>query len=282
MSDMLKIRNWGRWQSYRGDRGQPPWIKLHRCLMKNAEWAILNDAQKGQLACMWLLAADREGEIPSDPAAIRKMAGTESDPDVALFQELGFIEKDAKVSPKRRQRGAVPRRQTDANTTLVTMVVPDLSLKKDLEERRSATPAEAVALSELLAGLIRERLPKARKPSIELWAKDIDKIHRIEHHDWEEIERVLRWSQQDGFWSGNILSGCTLRRQFDRLTLAMRRPAINGQPAHVRHGVGSHLPPEPPPVLITDAERARLADEARAARERMEREAHKQAPKGMP
>jgi len=53
----MKVKNWQRWQNYRKDRGTPPWIKVHRNLMTNQEWAELTDAEKGQLVSIWLIAA---------------------------------------------------------------------------------------------------------------------------------------------------------------------------------------------------------------------------------
>ena len=43
----LTVTNWERWQSYRADRGQPPWIKVHRTVLRNPEWTMLTDAQRG-------------------------------------------------------------------------------------------------------------------------------------------------------------------------------------------------------------------------------------------
>lgn len=90
----LKIRNWNTWQTYRKDRGQPPWIKLHRCVMRDPEWVLLSDAQRGQLVAMWLLAADRDGVIPALPLVLQKICFMSSEPELKLFMELGFIEDD--------------------------------------------------------------------------------------------------------------------------------------------------------------------------------------------
>lgn len=99
--EYLQIRNWGKWQSYRKDRGQPPWIKIHRCVMRNPEWVLLSDAERGQLVSIWLLAADRDGEIPSRPEIIKKLCYMESEPDLDKFKELGFID-DNLASPWRQ------------------------------------------------------------------------------------------------------------------------------------------------------------------------------------
>jgi len=101
-SKTLRIKNWDRWQSYRRDRGQPPWIKIHRRLMRNLDWIELTDAQRGQLIAIWLLAADHDGVISADPEIIRKMCFMQTDPDINLFIEKGFI--DAKAASRRRQK----------------------------------------------------------------------------------------------------------------------------------------------------------------------------------
>jgi hypothetical protein len=101
--DTLKIRNWEKWQSYRRDRGQPPWIKVHREVMRNPEWVMLTDAQRGQLVGIWLLAADRDGVIPASPKLIQKLCYMDSEPDLQVFINLGFIEGDVNVTPERRQ-----------------------------------------------------------------------------------------------------------------------------------------------------------------------------------
>jgi hypothetical protein len=90
----MRIRNWDKWQSYRTDRGTPPWIKIHRNLLSNPEWASLSDAEKGQLVSMWIIAADKKGELPGDAAIIRKICMLDDVPNLNKFKMLGFIEKD--------------------------------------------------------------------------------------------------------------------------------------------------------------------------------------------
>lgn len=107
----VRMTGWDKWQSYRRDRGTPPWIKVHRNLMSNAEWASLSDSEKGQLVSMWVVAADKGGEIPSDPNILRKVCQLDEAPNINKFIELQFIEAggchdDAKVTPDRRQGDA--------------------------------------------------------------------------------------------------------------------------------------------------------------------------------
>lgn len=91
---MIKIVNWDKWQSYRKDRGTPPWIKIHRNLMSNPEWATLSDAEKGQLVSIWITAADKNGEITADKNIIKKMCMLDNAPDINKFIQLGFLTKE--------------------------------------------------------------------------------------------------------------------------------------------------------------------------------------------
>lgn len=104
--DYLRIRNWDKWQSYRRDRGRPPWIKVHRRLLQDPQWATLTDVQRGHLVSLWILAADRDGAIPSDPNLCRKLCFLDSTPDLQAFMDKGFIERGAKVTSTWRQDDA--------------------------------------------------------------------------------------------------------------------------------------------------------------------------------
>lgn len=112
----LRIRNWSKWQSYRSDRGQPPWIKIHRALMRDPNWVALTDGQRGQLVAVWMLAADREGVIPDSPTVLQKLCYMDTEPDLEVFIKHGFIEPrrqgDANVTPIRRQHDA-PETETE-------------------------------------------------------------------------------------------------------------------------------------------------------------------------
>jgi len=107
----LHVHNWDKHQTYRRDRGQPPWIKVHRNLFLSPKWAHLSDAQKGHLVSIWILAADRDGLIPGDPAIIQKLCSLDRTPDLDVLISLGLIERDAKVTPTRRQVDAPEERR---------------------------------------------------------------------------------------------------------------------------------------------------------------------------
>jgi hypothetical protein len=125
MADELHIHNWDKWQFYRSDRHMPPWIKLHRAVLRSPKWVRLSDAQRGQLVCIWMLAADDEGWVPNDQTLIRKVCCLDADPDLNLFIELGFL--DANLT-RRKLRSDVKKASNGRQ--------PDLLEKSREEERR--------------------------------------------------------------------------------------------------------------------------------------------------
>jgi len=87
----MLVKGWDKWQTYRKDRGTPPWIKVYRNLMSNVEWVSLSDAEKGQLVSMWIIAADKSGQLPDDPAVLQRMCMLSSKPNIRKFKQLGFM-----------------------------------------------------------------------------------------------------------------------------------------------------------------------------------------------
>lgn len=75
-----------------------------------------------------------------------------------------------------------------------------------------------------LADQIEARLPNCTphtEATLQNWAADFDKCHRLDRHDWEDINAVLQFSQLDPFWQSNILSGGKFRKQYTQLLAKM-------------------------------------------------------------
>jgi len=79
---------------------------------------------------------------------------------------------------------------------------------------------EALKLAKLLYKLIKENNPAWYvKPNWNKWSEDIDKINRLDNRTYKQIEWMIRWCQQDPFWSQNILSPSKLRQKFNQLVV---------------------------------------------------------------
>lgn len=110
---------------------------------------------------------------------------------------------------------------------------PSASDVKKPKRVRVLPSVEAARLAEGLLGSIRSHTPAFRGPaSLDGWARAVDLMIRVDGRSPGEIEEVIRWahgSPEGSFWRGNILSGDTLRRQFDRLVVQMRERGRGGR-----------------------------------------------------
>lgn len=93
---------------------------------------------------------------------------------------------------------------------------------------RSQPSSDALRLSGLLADYILSNNPSNRSlqsdrkdSTVNKWAIDIDRMLRLDRRSISEAEQLIRWCQSDPFWQTNILSGSSLRKQYDRLLLQM-------------------------------------------------------------
>lgn len=105
------------------------------------------------------------------------------------------------------------------------------------DESPEATPPEAekkpkysdedMRLTNLLVELITRNTPDWKmKGNIETWATHIEKLHRIDGRTYQQIEFMIRWTQDDSFWHQNILSTEKLREQFSNLIPKVKAKAV--------------------------------------------------------
>ena len=85
----LSVPNWANLQHYK-DR-DPTWIKLHRTLLSNYEWAQLPDASKAHLIGLWLVAARTDNRIPADPAWLARQIGATDAVDLEPLLAGGWV-----------------------------------------------------------------------------------------------------------------------------------------------------------------------------------------------
>jgi uncharacterized phage protein (TIGR02220 family) len=138
----LLINGWERWQTYRSNRGTPPWIKVYRNLLSNQEWALLSDSEKGQLVSIWILAADKKGVIPANGKIIQKMCQLDSQPNISKFIELGFLQPNGdQVAAKWLPSGCqVGTPETETETETETERDSKLGQEKNARVRRPQIP----------------------------------------------------------------------------------------------------------------------------------------------
>lgn len=89
----MRIKNWEKFQHYAKRR--PPWIKLYHDLLDDIDWHKLSGDSAKLLISLWLLASEKDGELPSiDIISFRLRLGKEI--IIKLISELKqWIDGDA-------------------------------------------------------------------------------------------------------------------------------------------------------------------------------------------
>ena len=69
--------------------------------------------------------------------------------------------------------------------------------------------------------------PNLKRPNLDSWANTLRLMIEVDKRDPAMISKVFEWANQDTFWSSNILSANSLRKQFDKLAVKVNQPANN-------------------------------------------------------
>lgn len=83
-----------------------------------------------------------------------------------------------------------------------------------------ATPIE-LQLAEFLLEKILEKKPDFKRPNLQSWAKEADRMLRLDKRKPRRVKEVIVACQKDPFWSRNILSMRKLREKFDQLEMKL-------------------------------------------------------------
>ena len=108
-----------------------------------------------------------------------------------------------------------------STSTTSSFVSPDGSTKSKQNFEHDSLPYRA---ARWLADQIEGRLPNCTPHSeatLQSWAIDFDRCHRLDGHTWEDINDVLQFSQGDPFWCTNILSAGKFRKRYTQLLARM-------------------------------------------------------------
>lgn len=110
---------------------------------------------------------------------------------------------------------------------------PDGDVKPSAVKKTQTIPEQAERLAHLLYDLHRQSDPHftTSQKHIEQWAKDIEKLSRIDKRSYEDIEKVIRWAKTAGnFWCPNIISGSKLREKYPQVFLQMQQQYTRSPP----------------------------------------------------
>lgn len=106
-----------------------------------------------------------------------------------------------------------------SNLDLLKELDKNLKTKNKVKKDKYSEDSKEYKLSILLRDLIlrRDENSRCKNADMQKWSKEIDLLHRKDNRSYEDIEKIIRWCQQDTFWKANILSTHKLRDKFDSL-----------------------------------------------------------------
>lgn len=143
----------------------------------------------------------------------------ETPPETGVSAEFHFTREQRKE-----------KKSIKTSTSPLDAPVPTEPPAKAKKARTYAEDSIEYRLAAQLRTRILENLPTAKVPEdLNKWADAIRLLIERDHRDVAEIRRVIDFCQRDQFWKANILSGDTLRKQYDRLVLKMTGARQNSQ-----------------------------------------------------
>lgn len=89
----VRIRNWNKFQHF-NDKRRTIWIKLYCDLLNNLEWHELDPKLSKFLINLWLLAAEKNGELPSISAIAFRLRMQEKEIESMLYNLKDWMEQD--------------------------------------------------------------------------------------------------------------------------------------------------------------------------------------------
>jgi len=115
---------------------------------------------------------------------------------------------------------------SNGKNTSVEPIPDNKPTKKPYNKPDKVSSPEARRYAKNLRDKILELYPNnvgaKKEDSVDRWAKDIDKMHRIDGRSWEDIGKAIDWAMRNNFWQKNIWSGANLRKHYDRLEAEAR------------------------------------------------------------
>lgn len=100
--------------------------------------------------------------------------------------------------------------------------IPDSKPDKKTYKKDNVPSAIASGLASDLLSAILKTKPDLKKPNLEKWAQEIDRMLDIDKISIERIKKVIEYLPSLDFWKGNILSADKLRKQIDKLEIAIQ------------------------------------------------------------
>jgi hypothetical protein len=117
-----RIKNWAKFQHFKDRR--PPWVKLYRDLLEDIEWHQLDPKAAKDLVSFWLIASERDGELPDIRTLAFRLRCTEKQVESSLSALSHWLEQDDAEVISPRYQGDRAETETETETETDTRSKP--------------------------------------------------------------------------------------------------------------------------------------------------------------
>lgn len=100
----------------------------------------------------------------------------------------------------------------------------DLSVKPEAKPSKYKFDSYQMEFAVWMHNQLLIQNPNFKKPNLESWANTLRLMLEVDKRDPIKVGEVFQWANQDDFWSSNILSPVSLRKQFDKLIVKLNQP----------------------------------------------------------
>lgn len=159
------------------------------------------------------------------------------------FEKLGFLTKQStKVNTLitivnwekyQGEKSSTTNQSTNAQptfnqpTTTNNNVNNENNVNKEYKSKKT-TPtyndqSPYLILAKELQTEIAKNNPEAKKPNLQNWANVMRLMVERDERTTKKISNMIKWSQNDDFWSGVVLSASSLRKDYDKMASQANR-----------------------------------------------------------
>lgn len=195
-------------------------------------WNLADDEGRLQELPQWII-----GEVfPTDEdvttVVLREWLGslhvagliTRYEVDGEAYIQCNNFREHQVINKPRESEIPAPQAESEPSRTPTVVLPEDYRLERKgtgkgkEEEGKSDVDTPDAPLSELLADLIAANDPNGKRPTVTgAWAVAEDRMLRLDGRNPVEAERLIRWTQRDEFWKGNVLSMPKFREKYTQL-----------------------------------------------------------------
>jgi len=131
---------------------------------------------------------------------------------------LTVVEDDATTS---NSTGIIPVHKDNNKYNIKDIDIDSNKTISAKQPKEKKYTEDDVTVTRLLFSLMKENYPNiVKRDPKESDYEHMNKIHRIDKRDYQTINDVIIWCQQDDFWKANILSVGKLRKHFEKLLIS--------------------------------------------------------------